>query len=102
MVIPVPFMTRSRMDHEVFMFDVGHGDCVLIADDKDQGLLVDCGAQNPRHYLRVPRAIENLLVAKNSCGFLVSHYHWDHYSLFRWFKQPHALLSKIFTFRIFQ
>lgn len=84
------------MDHKVFMFDVGHGDCVLLADDKDQGLLVDCGALKPQKHVRVPRFIEYSLLANNTCGFVVSHYHWDHYSLFRWFKHPDALFSKLY------
>lgn len=90
------FIPRPRMDHKVFMFDVGHGDCVLIADEKDQGLLVDCGALKPQKYFRVPRFIEYSLLANNRCGFVVSHYHWDHYSLFRWFKYPDALFSKLY------
>lgn len=90
------FIPHSRMNHEVCMFDVGHGDCVLISDDKGQGLLVDCGAWKHRHYLGIPQIIENLLLANNRCGFVVSHYHWDHYNLFRGFKLPNALFSKIY------
>lgn len=89
-------ITHSRMDHEVFMFDVGHGDCVLVADDSDRGLLVDCGAWNPRRYFKVPRFIEDLSLGSNECGLVISHYHWDHYSLFRWFRHPDALFSSIY------
>lgn len=92
----MPFITHSRKGHQVFMFDVGHGDCVLIIDDYNRGLVVDCGAQKPRSYLRVPQIIENLSVEKNNYGLLVSHYHWDHYSLFRHFSQPNSLFSKIY------
>lgn len=84
------------MDHEVLMFDVGHGDCVLIVDDVDQGLLIDCGSWIPRPYFSVPRFIENFSLVDNKCGFVVSHYHWDHYSLFRWFRHPEALFSNIY------
>lgn len=90
------FVTRSRRGHAVFMFDVGHGDCVLITDSHDQGLLVDCGAQYSSSHFSVPQTIENFLSAKNSCGLVVSHYHWDHYSLFRLFRQPDALFSTIY------
>lgn len=90
------FVTRSRRSHAVFMFDVGHGDCILIMDSHNRGLLVDCGAQYPSFHIRVPQAIENLLTAKNRCALLVSHYHWDHYSLFRLFSQPDVLLSSIY------
>ena len=92
----LPLLTRSRMDHQIFLFDVGHGDCVLITGDKNRGLLVDCGSQNPHLYLRVPRVIEEFLITKNSCGLLISHYHWDHYSLFRLFEQPDSLFSSIY------
>lgn len=97
MVIKIVLLIpRPRMDHEVFMFDVGHGDCVLISDDKDQGLLVDCGALKPQKYFKVPQFVEYSLLANNMCGFVVSHYHWDHYSLFRRFKHPDALFSKLY------
>jgi len=78
------------------MFDVGHGDCILIMDDLDQGLLVDCGSWIPRPYYSVPRFIESISVGSNKCGFVISHYHWDHYSLFRWFRHPEALFSNIY------
>jgi len=96
MGIILNFITRSRLDHEVFMFDVGHGDCVLIIDDMGRGLLVDCGSRKPSRYFKVPGLIENFLLPGNKCGFVVSHYHRDHYSLFRWFKHSEALLSNIY------
>ena len=88
---------RSRLDPEIFMFDVGHGDCILVLDDMKHGLLVDCGSQTPRRYFKPPRLIENLFLPGAKCGFVVSHYHWDHYSLFRWFKYPETLFSSIYV-----
>lgn len=84
------------MKHEVSMFDVGHGDCVLIMDSLGKGLVVDCGSLNPHLYYPVPCVIENLLPLRNKCGFIVSHYHSDHFSLFRWFKNPNKLFSNIY------
>jgi len=63
------------------MFNVDHGDCVLIIDDISQGLLVDCGSKEPRIYLKIPQLIENLLLLPDKCGFVVSHCYWDHYGL---------------------
>lgn len=96
MGIILNFVTRSSLDHEVLVFDVGHGDCVLIIDDMSQGLLVDCGSLKPRAYFKVPAFIENFSLLGNMCGFVVSHYHWDHYSLFRWFRHPEALFSNLY------
>ena len=41
------------------MFDVGHGDCVLIIDDRCYGLLVDCGSRNPQNHSQLIGNIEN-------------------------------------------
>lgn len=90
------FVASSKMKHEVSMFDVGHGDCVLILDDLCQGLLVDCGSSSPRFHSFVPHVIESLLPIRNKCGFVVSHYHSDHFSLFRLFKNPNRLFSTIY------
>jgi hypothetical protein len=84
------------MNNEVTMFDVGHGDCLLIGDEANQHLLVDCGTSDPYSYFPVPRFIERILSFPNKCGLAISHYHWDHYSLFRWFKRPGILFSTIY------
>jgi len=78
------------------MFDVGHGDCVLLIDGTDKGILVDCGSQRPRLCFKTPRFIENLLTFENRCGLVISHYHWDHYSLFRHFRSPELLFSNFY------
>lgn len=90
------FITRSNLNHEILLFDVGHGDCTFIIDSVGKGLLIDCGSLTPHSYFKIPSFIESLLPANNQCGFVVSHYHWDHYSLFTQFKKPQSFFSTIF------
>jgi len=77
------------------MFDVGHGDCVLLSNNA-KFLLVDIGARWPRWYQHVARQVEASVPPNNVCGLVVSHYHWDHYSLFRTLTRPEGLFSKIY------
>ena len=85
----------SKIENNLLMFDVGHGDSMLIRDCNAHGLLVDIGSQTPKTYCNVPLFIENA-IPENKCGLLISHFHWDHYSLFRCFANPEALFSKIY------
>jgi ribonuclease BN (tRNA processing enzyme) len=85
----------SELDHGLFMFDVGHGDCVLIVGNLGRGLLIDCGSREPRRYSSIPSIIENSHFIRE-CGFVVSHYHWDHYSLFRGFANPEKFFSTVY------
>lgn len=92
-------LVKSEHDlgQNVVFFDVGHGDCLLLLDRSSQGLLVDCGSWRPHSHLDVPKTIEKILSKKNNCGFVVSHYHFDHYSLFHWLEKPNRLFSKIYV-----
>jgi hypothetical protein len=91
------FKSEFRLDSRVVLFDVGHGDCLLSLDKHDRGLLVDCGSWRPHSHVEVPLTIENLLNKNNDCGFIISHYHFDHYSLFHWLTHPDLLFSKIYV-----
>lgn len=85
----------TRIHQRLFMFNVGHGDSVLICDDNYHSLLVDIGTQTPREYAHVPHQIENLTYPRE-CGLIISHYHWDHYGLFRYFRHPSVLFSNVY------
>jgi len=91
------FKSEFRLDSQVMLFDVGHGDCLLSLDKRNKGLLVDCGSWRPHSHSEVPLTIENLLNKNNDCGFIISHYHFDHYSLFHWLTHPELLFSKIYV-----
>lgn len=91
------FKSESTLNKCAMLFDVGHGDSLLFLDCYDRGLLVDCGSQRPNSHIEVPKAIESVLPKNNSCGFIVSHYHFDHYSLFHWLNIPESLFSKIYV-----
>ena len=79
------------------LFDVGHGDSLLLLDKNRQGLLVDCGSQIPQLHTDVPKTIETIVSKNNTCGFIISHYHFDHYSLFHWLGRPDLLFSKVYV-----
>lgn len=89
--------SEFKLDHQVILFDVGHGDCLLLLDRDRRGLLVDCGSINPKLHIEVPKSIETILRKNNQCGFIISHYHFDHYSLFHWLIHPEFLFSKIYV-----
>jgi len=57
------------------MFDVGHGDCLLVEVNGEE-LLVDCGSRSPAKYTQVPTYIKN-----DHLSFVLCHYHSDHYNL---------------------
>jgi len=88
--------TNSGVQHDLTMFDVGQGDCVLLRDHMHHALVIDCGAQSPARYSHVPHHIELLSSWKNQCGLVISHYHSDHYSLYRGFSSPPEFLSNIY------
>ena len=90
------YLNDPSMIHDVTMFDVGHGDCVLIRNSDHIALLVDCGAQLPKCHLDVVPQIEMLSTFSNACGFVISHYHEDHFSLYRKFTSPQKLFSKVY------
>lgn len=85
------------MKHDVTMFDVGHGECILVRSERLRGFLVDCGATRPQKHCQVPNLIETYLPATSTCGFAISHYHDDHYNLFPCFARPHKLFSNIYV-----
>ena len=93
----VVILPQLRMKNDLVVFDVGHGECILILSEGFRGFLVDCGAMCPHSHVRVPKLIENVLPSNNSCGFVISHYHADHYSLFPWFTRPGRLFSNIYV-----
>lgn len=90
-------LPQLSMKNDLVMFDVGHGDCILILSEGLKGFLIDCGANYPRNHLQVPFLIEKFLPHNNSCGFVISHYHSDHYSLFQCFNRPDRLFSNIYV-----
>jgi len=91
------FKSKSNLDYNTMIFDVGHGDSVLLLDQENKGLLLDCGSLKPQLHIEVPMTIESVLPKDKSCGFVVSHYHFDHYSLFHWIKNPTLVFSKIYV-----
>ncbi len=89
-------ITDPNVTHDLTMFDVGQGDCVLVRDTDHKSMLVDCGAQFPKRHSDVPRQIETLSIANNTCGLVISHYHEDHFSLYRQFAFPQKLFSQTY------
>jgi len=79
------------------MFDVGHGDSILICDEDKHSLLVDVGSQTPTPAMcfYLSSFIKNT-ISPNRGGLVISHYHWDHYSLFHCFRNPRSLFAKIY------
>ena len=98
--ILIPFfnvvVSGHILDGDITMFDVGHGDCLLIRNGHHEGLLIDCGAQNPSKYDHIPLCIESLVRRDNSCGILISHYHEDHYRLYMGFNHPNQTFSQVY------
>lgn len=89
--------SECTLDKSVTLFDVGHGDSLLLMNRYDQGLLVDCGSWEPHLHIEVPNTIESVLPKNNNCGFIISHYHFDHFSLFHWLTNSRRLFSKIYV-----
>lgn len=84
----------SAMNHDIVMFDVGHGDCVLLKKDDHTPVLIDCGAKYPHRFSHIPNIIEKE-AEDGAFGLILSHYHSDHYSLFAGFSNPHNI-AKIY------
>ncbi|MFC1487446.1 hypothetical protein ACFLRN_07170 [Thermoproteota archaeon] len=90
-------LPQLKFKKNLVLFDVGHGECILIFDGMLKSFLVDCGALYSRKHLNVPRWIERILPNNNSSGFVISHYHIGHYNLFQCFKRPNFLFSNIYV-----
>lgn len=95
MVIPF-YKTNHNSRYKLIMFDVGHGDSFLLMNNK-KAFLVDCGSRQPFHHTDIPKKIERILRKDNSCAFVLSHYHYDHFSLFSMLQNPSAIFSKIYV-----
>jgi len=93
-----PYQGRTSFD--VFHFDVGQGDCILLKGQLTN-LLVDCGTKyNTGRYKNIPFFIERILDHHQSTIFLISHFHDDHYNLFQYFYSPNLLFSEIYVPRL--
>lgn len=91
------FSGNPKLHHNVNLFDVGHGASQLIFDQKKKGLLVDIGTLNHlQYYQKIPKWIENFCPKNNNTGLVISHYHCDHYNLFKYFSNPSSLFSEIY------
>jgi hypothetical protein len=76
------------------LFDVGHGDSALL-EGSDKSLLVDCGALIPSRHSHVPEEIERRISQFDS-KLVITHYHWDHYSLIKLFKNLDKCFSEVY------
>jgi hypothetical protein len=93
----VVIFPQLSMKHDVTMFDVGQGECILIRSKRLHGFLIDCGAKYPQYHSHVPCLVETSLPTHNVCGLAISHYHCDHYNLFAWFTRHDELFSNIYV-----
>src|SRR5437879_12247206 len=76
------------------LFDVGHGDSALL-ETSDKSLLVDCGAFVPSRYSQVSGEIERRASMLDS-KLVITHYHRDHYSLLKFFKNLGTCFSEVY------
>ncbi|MFQ5885570.1 MAG: MBL fold metallo-hydrolase, partial [Thermoplasmata archaeon] len=75
-------------------FNVGHGDCFLVSKKNREFLLVDCGARFPGNHPSIPLVVEMILHGSTPSHLVVSHYHYDHFSLLPEFALPSRILEK--------
>src|SRR5260370_10556665 len=76
------------------LFDVGHGDSALL-EGSGKSLLVDCGALLPSRHSHVSEEIERQ-VSRFDSKLVITHYHWDHYSLLKLFKHLDKCFNEIY------
>jgi len=60
---------------------MGHGNCIGIFDKRLPPLLIDCGTTNDNKINNFTKLIKRRLRKVNSRDLIITHYHFDHYSL---------------------
>lgn len=66
---------------QIIIPDIGHGNCIGIFDVESSPLLIDCGTRNDNKINNFTNLIESRLKKVNSRDLIITHYHFDHYSL---------------------
>ena len=66
---------------EIIIPDMGHGNCIGIFDQKSSSLSIDCGTRNDDKIDNFTNLIESRLKKVDSRDLIITHYHFDHYSL---------------------
>jgi len=76
------FSHNLRSSLEILVANMGHGDCTGIFRHR-KSLIVDFGTKGVKKYAKEAAYVEYLTSTKNERKLIVSHYHYDHYSLLR-------------------
>lgn len=63
-----------------YLYNVGHGDCLLMTDGDRSNLLVDVGSWKLTKHLDVPAHLSKKLPGEYN-ALMISHYHTDHYNM---------------------
>lgn len=66
---------------EIIIPDMGHGNCIGMFDEGLSPLLLDCGTKSNSKINNFTNLIEQRLKKTNKSDLIITHYHFDHYSL---------------------
>jgi len=66
---------------EIVIPDMGHGNCIGLFNDGSSSLLIDCGTSNGNKVCNFTNLIQNQIKNAHSRDLIITHYHFDHYSL---------------------
>ena len=66
---------------QIIIPDMGHGNCIGIFDKGSSPLLIDCGTRNDNKINNFTNLIKCRLKRVDSRDLIITHYHFDHYSL---------------------
>jgi len=73
--------------------DMGHGNSIGIFPEESSSLLIDCGTRNYNKKANFVRLIEAPLKKVQNRDLVITHYHFDHYSLLANF--PNGFFNRI-------
>lgn len=79
---------------KIIVPDMGRGNCIGIFDKDSAPVLVDCGTMNKSKVHNFTNLVEKRIKKTNNRNLIITHYHFDHYSLIRNF--PHKFFNNIY------
>lgn len=74
------------MTLEIFLPDLGHGNCVGFFNDNLNSFIVDCGTNDNWKIQNFDALVFNRLMLQNRVSLAITHYHTDHYNLIHKFR----------------
>ncbi len=76
-ILKINLLEKEGKMSSLIIYEMGHGDCFLLKDEFNEGLLIDCGGSR-RATSIVRKKVSNDLLGIENKSLLITHFHRDH------------------------